>query len=124
MSRLLAILGIVLTLHPNHPNHHHHHRAVRHHHRAAYCTAANWRTLLGPIERWIDYRESGLDPTEVQPDTQAMGLGQLEPGTYTAIGLTPSFDPCAEIHAQRVYMLERYGSWGNAQAHWLTYLWW
>lgn len=90
------------------------------------CTAGNWRSVLGVDERWIDERESGLDPTpnDVNPSSGAMGLGQLLRSTYADLGLQPSFDPCEEIAAQRAYMRGRYRSWSNARAFWQGHNWW
>lgn len=90
------------------------------------CTDAHWRRSLGPEERWIDSHESGLDPTpaDVNSSSGARGLGQLLPQTYASHGLTPSWSPCAEIHAQRAYMRDRYHSWAKAKDFWLRNRWW
>lgn len=88
------------------------------------CTKATWRSYLKPEERWIDMHESSLDPTNVNDSSGALGLGQLLPRTYAGLGLTPSWSPCREIHAQRAYMRHRYGNWGAAKAFWLDHRWW
>lgn len=90
------------------------------------CTDSNWLSTLGSDERWIDQRESGLDPTpsDVNPSSGARGLGQLLDSTYRDLGITPSWDPCDEIVAQRAYMRGRYGSWSNARAFWESHSWW
>jgi hypothetical protein len=80
------------------------------------CTADNWRGLLGVDERWIDERESTLNP--MARNGQYWGLGQLGP-SYPW-----SSDPCVQIVDQRDYMTKRYGSWANARAHWEGYGWW
>lgn len=97
---------------------------LRSHETAPSCTASNWRSTLSPVERWIDWHESRLDPTAVEPTTGAFGLGQLLPSTYVALGLPMSANPCSEIAAQRAYMRERYGNWRNAKTHWLEVSWW
>lgn len=91
------------------------------------CTDANWRWQLGADERWIDEHESpGLitGPSGVNPSSGAMGLGQLLRSTYRDLGITPSFDPCDEITAQRAYMRGRYGSWSQARSFWEAHRWW
>lgn len=98
-------------------------------HRASHphlaCTAANYRTLLGRDERWVDRRESHIDPHAIEPTTGAYGIGQLLPATYVLLGLVPSSSPCAQIVAQRAYDNERYGgSWAKAKAHELAVSWW
>jgi hypothetical protein len=87
---------------------------------------SGWVSTLDSDERWIDNRESHLDPTpaDVNPSSGARGLGQLLPSTYAGLGLTPSWNPCDEIVAQRSYMRGRYGTWANARRFWENHLWW
>jgi hypothetical protein len=92
--------------------------------RRATCTDQHWKRSLLPAERWIDRRESGLNPASREPTTGAYGLGQLLPSTYRNLGLVMSASPCDQIEAQRAYMAERYGTWGNALAHWRRWSWW
>lgn len=88
------------------------------------CSDGDWRYALAVDERWIDERESQLDPENVNSSSGAFGLGQLLPSTYRSYGLTMSHSPCAEISAQRTYMHSRYGSWSNARAFWESHSWW
>lgn len=99
---------------------------ARHHDVAPSACSSSWLASLGTDERWIDQRESGLDPTprDVNPRSGAMGLGQLLRSTYADLGLVPDFNPCHEIAAQRAYMRGRYGSWSNARAFWENHHWW
>lgn len=87
------------------------------------CTAANWRSTMTSAEVWIDSRESSLDPLAVNASSGARGLGQLEPSTYRNLGITPSWNPCEELIAQRAYIRERYGTEDAAIAFWRTHRW-
>lgn len=89
------------------------------------CTDNNWLQRLTPDERWIDERESTLNPTAREPSTGAYGLGQLLPSTYALLGLPMSASPCAQIVAQRAYLDRHYGgSWTAARTHWEVNRWW
>lgn len=74
-------------------------------------------------EVWIDTRESGMDPRNVNSSSGALGLGQLLPSTYRDLGLPISYDPCSELRAERLYMHERYGSEDAAVAFWREHDW-
>ena len=89
------------------------------------CTDNNWLQTLTPDERWIDERESTLNPAAREPSTGAYGLGQLLPSTYALLGLPMSASPCAQIVAQRAYLDRHYGgSWTAARTHWEVNRWW
>lgn len=88
------------------------------------CTDRNWRTFLHPAERFIDWQESRLDPTAVEPSTGAFGIGQLKPQTYRILGLPMSTAPCDQIAADLAYMRRHYGNWHLAAAHERRWNWW
>lgn len=67
-------------------------------------------------EVWIDTRESGLDPTAVNPSSGAWGLGQLTSYPHT-------LDPCLQLRYQREYIAGRYGTEGAAVAFWQAHGW-
>lgn len=88
------------------------------------CNNRHWRRSLTADERWVDWRESRLNPRAVEPSTRAFGLGQLLPSTYRNLGLPMSAAPCQEIKAQRRYAKARYGNFRRARAWWEANGWW
>lgn len=92
-------------------------------HSTSVCTAAHWRRTMSWQEVWIDTRESTMNPRSVNPSSGALGLGQLLPSTYRDLGIPISYDPCAQLRAERAYMTRRYGSEDAAVAFWRSHGW-
>lgn len=78
---------------------------------------AAWKTLVS--------KESGGDPTAVNPSSGAFGLGQFLGATkraYAKYGAT-SKDPVRQIRAMAKYIADRYGSPSKALAFHLAHNW-
>jgi len=72
---------------------------------------------------WIFNKESHLNPNAKNPNSSAIGVGQLLESTYQNIGLKHSADPFAQVVASIAYISRHYGSDGAcaAKAFWLTH---
>jgi hypothetical protein len=65
--------------------------------------------------------ESHWNPSAVNPDSGASGLGQLMPSTWRNLGYTPTKVADAQLLATLVYIARHYGSGGPcaAKKYWL-----
>lgn len=70
---------------------------------------------------FIYMKESGNNPYAVNKSSGACGLAQSLPCSKMNCALGDY--ACQDAWATQ-YMLNRYGSWANAQAFWLAHHWW
>lgn len=70
---------------------------------------------------FIYAKESGNNPAAINHYSGACGLGQALPCSKMPCTLT---DYACQDQFFTGYMLNRYGSWANAKAFWLTNRWW
>lgn len=70
---------------------------------------------------FIYNHESGNNPSRINKSSGACGLGQALP--CSKMGCALGDYACQDAFFTK-YMLNRYGSWENARAFWLTHKWW
>lgn len=70
---------------------------------------------------FIYQKESGNNPGAINKSSGACGLGQALP--CSKMGCSLSDYACQDTFFTN-YMLNRYGSWENARAFWLSHKWW
>lgn len=70
---------------------------------------------------FIYSHESGNNPSAINPESGACGLGQALPCSKMGCSLTDY--SCQDAYFT-TYMQSRYGSWGNAEGFWIAHHWW
>lgn len=70
---------------------------------------------------FIYYHESGNNPSSVNRNSGACGLGQALP--CSKMGCSLGDYACQDSYFER-YMQARYGTWENAKAFWLAHHYW
>tara|TARA_R110000868_G_scaffold393078_1_gene663994 strand:+ start:275 stop:658 length:384 start_codon:yes stop_codon:yes gene_type:complete len=70
---------------------------------------------------FIYLKESGNNPSAINKSSGACGLGQALPCSKMPCSLT---DYNCQDHFFTAYMQNRYGTWENAKAFWLSHNWW
>lgn len=77
----------------------------------------------GSAKMWIYMHESGNRPT-ARNSIGCLGLGQACPGSKL-LAVCPDLNDytCQDIFFTN-YMRNRYGTWENAKAFWLSHNWW
>jgi len=73
-----------------------------------------------PNALYIINRESGCNPSIVNPASGSCGVAQELPCGKSGCALG---DGACQVRWMNSYVLERYGSWANAAAHSRTYGW-
>ncbi len=75
----------------------------------------------GDAKMFIYMHESGNNPNSINRSSGACGLGQALP--CGKMGCALGDYACQDAFFTN-YMLNRYGSWENARAFWLSHNWW
>lgn len=75
----------------------------------------------GDAKAFIYQKESGNYPGAINKSSGACGLGQALPCSKLPCSLTDY--ACQDVWFTN-YMKQRYGSWENAKAFWLSHSWW
>lgn len=70
---------------------------------------------------FIYQKESGNNPAAINKSSGACGLGQALPCSKMPCSLS---DYACQDQFFTSYMQNRYGSWENAKAFWLSHKWW
>lgn len=79
------------------------------------------QAATGDAKAFIYARESGNNPGAINAGSGACGLGQALPCSKMPCSLS---DYACQDNFFTQYMLNRYGSWENARAFWLSHRWW
>lgn len=72
---------------------------------------------------WLIMKESGCRPTAQNPTSTAYGVMQFLDSTWRGAGCVKTSDPVQQMRCGQTYVMNRYGSWANAKAFWLTNRW-
>lgn len=75
----------------------------------------------GSAKMFIYMRESGNNPGAINKSSGACGLGQALPCSKMPCSLS---DYACQDNFFTGYMQNRYGTWENAKAFWLSHHWW
>lgn len=77
--------------------------------------------IAGSAKAFIYMKESGNNPGAINRSSGACGLGQALPCSKMPCSLS---DYACQDNFFTQYMQNRYGTWENAQAFWLSHSWW
>lgn len=72
---------------------------------------------------FIYFKESGNRPDAVNASSGACGIGQALPCSKLK-NVCPNMDYACQDAFFTKYMQNRYGTWENAKAFWLSHKWW